>query len=132
MIKTSITLQELRKKIYMKAKADKAHRFWGLYVHVCKEATLVEAYQMVKRNNGAPGIDGMTFDDIEQSGVKSFIQGIQQELINGSYQSTRNRIKEIPKANGKMRKLGIPKLLSYYYFLQFVLGMFSVSNYGQN
>jgi RNA-directed DNA polymerase len=44
MIKTSITLQELRRKIYMKAKADKAHRFWGLYVHVCKQSTLLEAY----------------------------------------------------------------------------------------
>ena len=107
MIKTSITLQELRKKIYMKAKADKAHRFWGLYVHVCKQSTLAESYQMVKRNNGAPGIDGMTFDDIEQTGVAGFIQSIQKELTDGSYQPSRNRIKEIPKANGKTRKLGI-------------------------
>jgi RNA-directed DNA polymerase len=110
MIKTSITLQELRRKIYMKAKADKAHRFWGLYVQVCKQSTLLEAYQMVKRNNGAPGIDGMTFDDIEQSGVESFILEIQHKLIDGSYQPSRNRIKEIPKANGKMRKLGIPTI----------------------
>ena len=47
----------------MKAKADKTHRFWGLYVHACKTGTLTESYQMVKRNNGAPGIDGMTFND---------------------------------------------------------------------
>ncbi len=110
MIKTSITLQELRKKIYMKAKADKAHRFWGLYVHVCKQGTLLESYQMVKRNNGSPGIDAMTFEDIEQSGVENFIQELQQQLINDSYQPSRNRIKEIPKANGKMRKLGIPTI----------------------
>ena len=110
MIKTSITLQELRRKIYIKAKADKAHRFWGLYVHVCKESTLEQAYQMVKSNNGAPGIDGVTFGDVEQAGVQNFIQGIQQELINGSYRPTRNRIKEIPKANGKTRKLGIPTI----------------------
>jgi RNA-directed DNA polymerase len=45
MIKTSNTLQELRRKIYIKAKAEKAHRFWGLYVHVCKLSTLAEAYQ---------------------------------------------------------------------------------------
>ena len=44
------------KKIYVKAKADKLHRFWGLYVHVCKQSTLEEAYRIVKRNNGAPGI----------------------------------------------------------------------------
>ena len=85
MIKTSITLQDLRRKIYVKAKADKLHRFWGLYVHVCKQSTLEEAYRIVKRNNGAPGIDGMTFDDIEQKGVEIFLQCIQQELINESY-----------------------------------------------
>ena len=96
----------------MKAKVEKAHRFWGLYVHVCKQSTLLEAYQMVKSNNGAPGIDGMTFDDIEQSGVESFVQHIQQELIDCSYQPSPNRIKEIPKANGKMRKLGIGYLRS--------------------
>jgi RNA-directed DNA polymerase len=107
MIKTSITMQELRRKIYIKAKADKAHRFWGMYVHVCKQNTLEESYQMVKRNNGAPGIDGVTFDNIEQSGVESFLTDIRQELIEGSYQPSRNRIKEIPKANGKTRKLGI-------------------------
>jgi RNA-directed DNA polymerase len=110
MIKTSNTLQELRRKIYIKAKAEKSHRFWGLYVHVCKQSTLEEAYRMVKRNNGAPGIDGMTFEDIEQQGVESFLQSIQQELINESYQPTRNRIKEIPKANGKTRRLGIPTI----------------------
>jgi len=110
MIKTSITLQELRRKIYMKAKADKTHRFWGLYVHVCKLSTLVEAYRMVKRNNGAPGIDGMTFDDIGKAGVEGFLRNIQEELIKGTYQPIRNRIKEIPKANGKTRKLGIPSI----------------------
>lgn len=110
MIKTSNTLQDLRRKIYLKAKADQSHRFWGLYVHVCKLATLEEAYRMAKRNNGAPGIDGVTFDRIEQEGVAGFLAAIQQELINGSYQPTRNRIKEIPKANGKTRKLGIPTI----------------------
>jgi RNA-directed DNA polymerase len=107
MIKTSVTLQELRRKIYMKAKAEKTHRFWGLYVHVCKTSTLTESYQMVKRNNGAPGIDGMTFDDIEKAGVEGFLRNIQEQLVNGTYQPIGNRIKEIPKANGKTRKLGI-------------------------
>lgn len=107
MIKTSITLQELRRKIYLKAKADKTHRFWGLYVHVCKESTLAESYRLATRNNGAPGIDGMTFDDIEKDGVEIFLQRIQEQLVKGTYQPVRNRIKEIPKANGKTRKLGI-------------------------
>ncbi len=107
MIKTSITLQELRRKIYLKAKADRTHRFWGLYLHVCKESTLTESYQLAKRNNGAPGIDGMTFDDIEKGGVEIFLRDIQEQLVKGTYQPVRNRIKEIPKANGKTRKLGI-------------------------
>jgi len=58
-IKAPIRMQDLRRKIYLKAKADKAWRFWGLYVHVGKMETLQEAYRMAKRNNGAPGIDGV-------------------------------------------------------------------------
>ncbi|MGA8164454.1 MAG: hypothetical protein WB791_05440 [Waddliaceae bacterium] len=73
MTKTSINLQELRRKIYIKAKADKSWRFWGLYVHVCKMETLQEAYRLTKRNNGAPGIDGVTFETIEESGVGEFL-----------------------------------------------------------
>ncbi len=55
MIKASIGLQDLRRKIYLKAKSDKAWRFWGLYVHVCKMETLDFAYREAKKNNGAPG-----------------------------------------------------------------------------
>jgi len=110
MIKTSITMQELRRRIYIKAKAEKAHRFWGLYVHVCKLSTLHEAYTIVKANNGAPGIDAMTFENVEESGVVKFIKDIQKDLLNGSYRPQRNRVKEIPKANGKTRKLGIPTI----------------------
>src|SRR3954464_9636658 len=68
MIKTPIKLQDLRRKIYTKAKADTAWRFWGLYVHVCKMETLNEAYLLAKKNNGAPGIDGVTFEAIEAGG----------------------------------------------------------------
>ena len=71
MIKTPISLQDLR-KIYTKAKAETNWRFWGLYVHVCKKETLHEAYALAKKNNGAPGIDGVTFEAIEESGVGEF------------------------------------------------------------
>lgn len=66
MIKASISLQDLRRRIYDKAKSEPEWRFWGLYVHVCKDETLGEAYKMAKSNNGAPGLDGVTFDDIEK------------------------------------------------------------------
>ncbi|MCT4507762.1 MAG: hypothetical protein N4A48_03240 [Tepidibacter sp.] len=80
MIKPTISLQELRRKIYVKAKSEKRHRFWGMYVHVCKYETLEEAYLISKRNNGSPGIDGVTFKDIETSGRKEFLINIQKEL----------------------------------------------------
>jgi RNA-directed DNA polymerase len=110
MIKTSRNLQDLRRRIYVKAKADKQHRFWGLYVHVCKTETLRLAYYMAKRNNGAPGIDGVTFEAIEESGLEEFLDSIQNELRSGMYLPMRNRKKEIPKGNGKVRILGIPAI----------------------
>ena len=69
MIKTPMTLQELQRKIYTKAKANPSWRFWGLYVHLCKVGTLRTAYEMAKANDGAPGIDGVTFGAIEDAGV---------------------------------------------------------------
>jgi RNA-directed DNA polymerase len=55
MIKAPINLQELRRRIYRKAKSDKTHRFWGIFVHITKPETLEEAYRVAKRNGGAPG-----------------------------------------------------------------------------
>ena len=110
MKEASIGLQDLRRKIYLKAKSDKTWRFWGLYVHVCKMETLQWAYRDAKKNNGAPGIDGVTFDDIEKAGVEAFLEQIQNELVSGTYRPMRNRIKEIPKDNDKVRVLGIPAI----------------------
>jgi RNA-directed DNA polymerase len=113
MIKTPINLQDLRRKIYTKAKADTAWRFWGLYVHVCKMETLREAYLLAKKNNGAPGIDGVTFEAIEESGVEAFLKQIQDELAAHKYCPLRNRRQEIPKGDGKVRVLGIPMVRAY-------------------
>jgi RNA-directed DNA polymerase len=110
MMKASISLQDLRRKIYLKAKSDKTWRFWGLYVHVCKTETLQWAYRDARENNGAPGIDGVTFDDIEKAGLKTFLERIQNELVSGTYRPMRNRIKAIPKDNDKVRVLGIPAI----------------------
>jgi RNA-directed DNA polymerase len=72
--------------------------------------TLQWAYRDAKENNGAPGIDGVTFDDIEKAGVEAFLEQIQNELVSGTYRPMRNRIKEIPKDNDKVRVLGIPAI----------------------
>ena len=85
MRKTSINLQELRRKIYLKAKSEKTWRFWGLYVHVCKMETLREAYKLAKKNNGAPGIDDVTFEAIEEAGLEAFLSEIRYELVCRMY-----------------------------------------------
>ena len=108
MIKTSIGLQDLRKKIYLEAKSDKTWRFWGLYVQVGKMETLQWAYRDAKGKNGALGIDGVTFADIEKAGKEAFLEQIQNELHSKTYRPMCNRIKEIPKGNGKVRVFGIP------------------------
>src|ERR1700720_7284 len=110
MTKTPISLHDLRRSLYVKAKAEPTWRFWGLYVHVCKTETLQEAYQMAKSNDGAPGIDGVTFDAIEEGGVESFLQQIKDELVSNTYRPMRARKKEIPKDGGKVRVLSIPAI----------------------
>jgi len=111
MIKTPDQLQDLRWRIYAKAKAEPQWRFWGLYVHVCKWETLQAAYAMAKSNDGAPGIDGVTFEAIEEQGVESFLQQIRDELIGRRYLPLRARKKEIPKDGGrKVRVLSIPSI----------------------
>jgi group II intron reverse transcriptase/maturase len=108
MIKSPIGLQELRRRIYRKAKSDKTHRFWGLFVHITKAETLEEAYRIAKRNGGAAGIDGQSFADIESYGLAIFLAGIREDLVTGRYKPQPNRRVEIPKGNGKVRMLQIP------------------------
>ena len=110
MINAPIYLQDLRRRIYRKAKSDKTHRFWGIFVHIAKMETLREAYRIAKRNRGAPGIDGLTFDDIEKAGLDEFLLSIRNDLLSGSYQPQQNRKVEIPKDKGKVRTLQIPSI----------------------
>lgn len=110
MTKASSSLQDLRRGIYVKAKAEPSWRFWGLYVHVCKMETLLEAYTMAKKNNGAPGIDGVTFEDIETQGAGQFLEQIRDELTARIYVPLRPRKTEIPKDAGKVRILSIPAI----------------------
>jgi RNA-directed DNA polymerase len=111
MIKAPMSLQDLRRRIYRKAKAEPAWQFWGLYVHVCKLETLPEAYHLAKQNNGAPGSDGVTFAAIAAGGVEAFLQLLRDELLTQTYRPQRLRHVEIPKAGGKgVRVLSIPTI----------------------
>jgi RNA-directed DNA polymerase len=112
MIKAPINLQDLRRRLYVKAKAEPSWRFWGLYVHVCKRETLLEAYRLAKLNDGAPGIDGVTFEAIEAAGIEGFLDQLRNELEQRSYRPLRVRTVGIPKANGGTRQLSIPTVTS--------------------
>ena len=110
MTKASIDLQDLRRRLYVKAKAEPSWRFWGLYVHVCKMETLRAAYAMAKQNDGAPGIDGVTFEAIEAQGVEALLEQLRDELTGRTYKPLPVRKQEIPKDGGKVRVLSIPAI----------------------
>jgi len=110
MTTASGSLQDLRRRLYVKAKADKDWRFGGLYVQVAKLETLRAAYDLAKRKDGAPGLDGVTFEAIEAAGVEAFLTQLRDELVARTYRPQRNRRVEIPKEGGKVRVLGIPAI----------------------
>jgi RNA-directed DNA polymerase len=110
MRKAPISLQDLRRRLYIKAKTEPTWRFWGLYVHVCKLETLREAYRLAKANDGAPGIDGVTFAAVEAEGVEGFLDQLRKELVERTYRPQRARKVEIPKGGNKVRVLSIPSI----------------------
>ena len=110
MIKAPIALQDLRRRIYAKAKAEPSWRFWGLYVHVCKMETLQAAYKLAKENNGAPGVDGVTFESVESAGRAEFLEQLREELVSGTYLPQRVRRVGVPKTGGSLRMLSIPTI----------------------
>jgi RNA-directed DNA polymerase len=86
------------------------HRFWGLYVHLVKTETLEAAYLEAKRNCGAAGSDGQTFQMIEERGRREFLSELVTELRAGTYSPRPYRRREIPKEGGKTRVLSIPAI----------------------
>jgi RNA-directed DNA polymerase len=103
-------VREFQRKLYLKAKQEKEFRFYVLYDKVRLPYVLREAYKRCKANGGRAGIDGITFDHIEKGGVPGFIEGIKQELEERRYKASPVIRVYIPKANGKMRPLGIPTI----------------------
>jgi len=108
MTKAPIDLQDLRRRIHVKAKAEPSWRFWGLCVHVCKMETLRAAYETARQNDGAPGVDGVTFEAIEAQGAGALLEQLRDELIGRTDQPLPARRQETPKDGGKVRVLSIP------------------------
>jgi group II intron reverse transcriptase/maturase len=103
-------VREFQRKLYQKAKQESGFRFYVLYDKIGLPHFLREAYRRVRSNRGRPGVDGMTFEAIEASGVEAFLAEIAEELRTESYRPSPVLRRMIPKANGKERPLGIPTI----------------------
>ena len=103
-------VRDFQRKIYQKAKQEGGFRFYCLYDKVRSIRFLAEAYRRVRASHGAPGIDGMTFKQVEEEGLHNFLWEIQEELEKKTYRPQPVKRVYIPKANGTMRPLGIPTI----------------------
>src|ERR1700726_632242 len=101
-------IRSLQRKLYCKAKAEPAYRFYLLYDKICRQDILHHAYALARANAGAPGVDGVTFKQIDASGAEAWLAGLREELVSKTYRPDPVRRVTIPKPGGGERPLGIP------------------------
>jgi len=109
---TPLRVQKLQTALHDKAKGSPNFRFYALYDKVYREDVMAFAYECCKANRGAAGVDGQTFEDIEEYGVKKWLDELTQELKSRTYQPQPVRRVWIPKPDGKQRPLGVPAIRS--------------------
>jgi RNA-directed DNA polymerase len=107
---TPTSIQELQRKLYLKAKQEPSYRFYALYDKVYRDDILMHAYALVKANGGAPGVDGVRFEDIAKYEPGRFLVELRQELRERRYRPEAVLRVMIPKPNGGERPLGIPTI----------------------
>src|SRR5467141_538156 len=104
-------IRTLQRKLYRKAKTAPAFRFYVLYDKICREDILRHAYGLARGNAGAPGVDGMSFGQIEAAGLEAWLAGLREELVSKTYRPDPVRRVMIPKPDGGgERALGIPTI----------------------
>jgi len=110
-LKTPDKIRTLQRKLYAKAKQEPAYRFYVLYDKIIREDILSHAWRLVRANRGSPGVDGLSFEAIENSeGVETFLRELARDLQNKTYRAQPVRRVMIPKADGSLRPLGIPTI----------------------
>jgi RNA-directed DNA polymerase len=109
-LETPDEIRSLQRKLYHKAKTEPAFRFYLLYDKICREDILFHAYERARDNAGAPGVDGVTFKEIEASGLEAWLAGLREELVSKTYRPDPVRRATIPKPGGGQRPLGIPTI----------------------
>src|SRR5436190_2308777 len=109
-LETPVQIRSLQRKLYCKAKAEPAFRFYLLYDKICREDILRHAYALARANAGAPGVDGESFAAIAAAGEEEWLAGLRQELTTRTYRPAPVRRVMIPKPGGGERPLGIPTI----------------------
>src|SRR6478672_1222767 len=109
-LETPEKIRTLQRKLYRKAKAEPAFRFYILYDKICREDILAHAYALARANAGAPGVDGVTFEQVDASGAEAWLAGLREDLVAKTYRADPVRRVAIPKPGGGERPLGIPTI----------------------
>ena len=109
-LETPDKIRNLQRKLYCKRKADPAFRFYLLYDKICREDILRHGYALARANAGAPGVEGVTFVQIDAFGVDVWLAGLREELVSKTYRPAPVRRVTIPKPGGGERPLGIPTI----------------------
>ena len=122
-LETPSKIRELQIKLYRKAKNEPEFRFYQLYDKVYREDIVSHAYELARANDGAPGVDGESFQDIETKGLGEWKEGLREELRNKTYRPQPVRRVMIPKPGGGERPLGIPTVSANCTRAQFAFGM---------
>jgi RNA-directed DNA polymerase len=117
------TVGKLQAALHAKAKGAPAFRFYALYDKVCRRDVLSYAYERCRRNAGAPGVDGQTFEAIEADGLGRWLDALMQDLRDRTYRPNPIRRVFIPKPDGKQRPLGIGTFRAHYPFVRTPFGI---------